>query len=78
MSIRTTQNLDTAKYKRTHTASNQINTIAYIIIGVCFGAFLILSAANDYLFFDWLSMGTFIVFALVGMHFIGQKQIKRK
>ncbi|MEM1259788.1 MAG: hypothetical protein AAGH81_14755, partial [Bacteroidota bacterium] len=61
----------------TGTVLNQINTIAYLLIGLCFVAFLILSAVNDYLFFEWLSMGAFIVFALIGMHFIGQKQIRR-
>ena len=77
MSLRTTQDLGSAKFKKVRTASNQINSVAYLLIGLCFGAFLILSAVNDYLFFEWLAMGAFIVFALVGMHFIGQKQIKR-
>ncbi|MEM8928609.1 MAG: hypothetical protein AAGC45_10425 [Bacteroidota bacterium] len=77
MSARTTQNLDSTKQSNTGTVLNQINTIAYLLLGLCFVAFLILSAVNDYLFFEWLSMGAFIVFALIGMHFIGQKQIRR-
>lgn len=77
MSLRTIRNLDSTKYKKTGAVSQQINTVAYLLIGLCFGAFLILSAMNNFLFFGWLAMGTFIVFALIGMHFIGQKQIKR-
>lgn len=77
MSLQATRNLGTTKYKKTHTISSQVNSVAYLLIGLCFGTFLILSAVNDYLFFEWLAMGTFMVFTLIGMHFIGQKQIKR-
>ncbi len=77
MSVRTTQKLGSAKYKKTSTATNQLNSLAYVLIGLLFSVFLVLSVMNDYLFFDWLAMGSFIVFALIGFHFIGQKQIKR-
>ena len=77
MSLRTTQNVDAAKYRKSGTTVNQINSISYVLIGLCFGTFLTLSIFNDYLFFEWLLLGSFIVFTLIGMHFIGQKQVKR-
>ena len=48
-----------------------------MLIGIGFGTLLTLSALNDYLFFEWLSMATFIILALIGFHFIGQQQTKR-
>ena len=77
MSYRTTQNFETTKRKGTKANQTTLNTAAYLVLGMVFGVFLLLSALNGYLFFGWLALGTFIVFALVGMHFIGQKQIRR-
>jgi hypothetical protein len=77
MSYRTTQNFDTTNQKRTKINTASLNSLAYIVLGLVFGGFLLLSALNGYLFFGWLALGSFIVFALMGMHFIGQKQIKR-
>ncbi|MEN1786300.1 MAG: hypothetical protein AAGF77_14360 [Bacteroidota bacterium] len=54
------------------------NLVNYAIIGLVFGGMLFLSIWNGFLFFEWLALGTFIVFALMGIHFIGQNQIKRK
>ncbi len=77
MSYRTSQNIEASKNKQTKVHEYNLNTAAYLIIGLVFSGFLVLSALNNYLFFGWLAMGTFIVFALIGIHFIGQKQIKR-
>ena len=54
-----------------------VNQFAYTLLGLVFGVFLALSAMNDFLFFEWLCMGTFIVFALVGIHINGMNQVKR-
>jgi len=77
MAVRRAQNLDSVNYKRSRAITHQVNITAYFLIGVCFAVFLILSALNDFLFFEWLAMGAFIVFTLIGMHFIGQKQMTR-
>jgi len=77
MSYRTTQKFETTKQKGTKVYQTTLNSMSYLILGLGFGGFLTLSALNDYLFFGWLAVGTFIVFAMVGMHFIGQKQIRR-
>ena len=77
MALRTTQKFNAKKYQKTDTAAYSINTIAYVLIGICMCVFLLLSSLNDYLFFEWLALSAFIVLALTGMHFIGQKQIKR-
>lgn len=77
MAFRTTSNLGSSTQKRNGTVVTLSNSISYALIGLCFAALLIISASNDYLFFEWLSLGAFMVFALIGMHFIGQKQIKR-
>jgi len=77
MALRTTQKVNARKYQKTGTTGYTMNTIAYLLIGICLCVFLLLSSLNDYLFFDWLVLCAFIVLALTGMHFIGQKQIKR-
>ena len=77
MALRSSEKLNTTKYEKAGTASHQINTVAYVLIGICFIVFLLLSSLNDYLFFEWLVAVGFIVLALTGIHFIGQKQIKR-
>ncbi len=78
MAFRTTRNFETSEQQKTKVNQFSLNSVAYIVLGLVFGGFLLLSALNDYLFFGWLAVGTFIVFALMGMHFNGQKQIKRK
>lgn len=77
MSHSTSQSIKTASQNYTRAEKLRINTLAYLAIGLIFGILLSISALHDYLFFGWLAVSTFIIFALMGIHFIGQKQIKR-
>ncbi|MGD1944744.1 MAG: hypothetical protein ACFB0A_00400 [Croceivirga sp.] len=77
MSSQTTQKVTSTAQKRRRIATQQVNSLSYTLIGLCFAILLVISATNDYLFFEWLSLSAFIVFTLIGIHFIGQKQVKR-
>lgn len=72
----------TLEQKKIRTKSNSkvatnISPIALTFLGLIFMGMLILSSMHDYLFFEWLAMGSSIVFALVGIHLLGKQQIKR-
>lgn len=77
MAVNTSTNKENLVQHKAVNLGVQKQAIAYFILGVLFASMLVLSALNDFLFFNWLCMATFIVLALVGFHFIGQKQIKR-
>lgn len=77
MSLGTLTRKQTGKTKTRSNSASILNQFAYVLIGLVFGGMLTLSAMNDYLFFEWLAMGSFIVFALVGIHIIGINQTKR-
>ncbi|RDY59525.1 hypothetical protein [Flagellimonas nanhaiensis] len=49
----------------------------YALTGFLFGAVLVLSALNDFLFFGWLSISMSIVFGLMSIHMVGKNQTKR-
>ena len=76
--MRTTQNAKALGRKKENAmVTDTSNMASYIAIGIGFGLLLVASAMNDFLFFGWLTMSAFIVFALMGIHFIGKKQVKR-
>jgi hypothetical protein len=78
MSLESTLKKQTKTTKSAVVSRTFANQFAYVLLGLVFGGFLTLSIMNDFLFFEWLSMGTFIVFALVGIHINGMNQVKRK
>ncbi|MFS4468720.1 hypothetical protein [Maribacter sp. 2210JD10-5] len=49
----------------------------YAIMSVLFVGILLLSALNGFLFFGWLSVSMAIVFGIMTIHLIGQKQTKK-
>ena len=57
--------------------STSLNPIAITILALVFAGMLALSSLHDYLFFEWLTMGSCIFFALIGIHILGKQQIKR-
>lgn len=75
-------------YKLTHTQKFALqksktksivnfHTMCYTLMCLTFVAVLTLSALNGFLFFGWLSISMAIVFSLVSIHLIGEKQTKK-
>ncbi len=51
--------------------------IYYTLMGLIFGAVLLLSAINDFLFFGWLAVSMAIIFGLMTIHLVGNQQTKK-
>lgn len=51
----------------------------FTIMGMVFGGVLILSAVNNFLFFEWLALSMTIIMSLMTIHLLGDQQtIKHK
>lgn len=61
------------------TTSEAYYPLYFTLMGFVFGSILVLSAMNDFLFFEWLAISMSIVFGLIVIHLSGKNQtIKSK
>ncbi len=58
--------------------SKRKQTLKFSLAVVAFASLLALSIANDYLFFEWLSVSIAIILCLFAIHIIGEQQIKKQ
>ncbi|SHG51279.1 hypothetical protein [Flagellimonas flava] len=70
-----TQKLESQKVKTKN--PERFYPLYYALTGFLFGAILVLSALNDFLFFGWLSISMSIIFGLMSIHLIGKNQTKK-
>lgn len=70
-----TQKLETQK--ETVKKQDRYYPIYYAIMGFMFAGILLLSAANDFLFFEWLCISMAIIFGLLSIHLMSESQTKR-
>lgn len=56
------------------TSKDAYYPIYFAIMGFIFGGMLVLSALNDFLFFEWLALSMSIVFGLIVIHLSGKNQ----
>lgn len=70
-----TQKVDPSKEKVK--GKERFYPLYYALTGFLFGGILVLSALNDFLFFEWLGLSMSIVFGLLSIHLIGDQQTKK-
>lgn len=73
-------NTFTEKLERAHSgpkAHDRFYPWYFLLMGFVFTTVLILSAANDFLFFGYLCLTMPLVMGLMAIHLVGMRQVKR-